>query len=249
MNIINIKNMTIDELAIKHNTDKSSLDHNYTQFYQSYFDKFIKTPKKILELGIYSTVAPPTINTCGASLKTWAEYYPEATIYGLDLVDFSVLDEHYGNIKTMCCNCEIRTHNDFDHYQNITLKNIHSNMVGGKIGLNQVINNFGGDFDIIIDDGPHTMASQQIFLGYMFPYLKSGGIFVIEDLHTSRAGGVYNDPYTDKNTLWVFENYVNNNEIKSDFMTSDEIHYLNDNIKNLYIEKGKNSEITFIIKK
>lgn len=249
MNMLNIKKMTIDELAIKHNTDKSSLDHQYTQFYQKYFDNYDKTPEKILELGIYSTTAPPRLDTCGASLQTWAEYYPNTTIYGLDLLDFSILDNHYSNIKTICCNCEIRTSIDFDTFQNDTLKNIHNGMLGGKIGLDQVVKTFGTDFDIIIDDGPHTMTSQQVFLGFMFPHLKSGGIFVIEDLHTSRAGGVYNTPYTEKNTLWMLENYIENGEIQSDFMTKNEIDYLNNNIKSVRIEKGKNSEITFIIKK
>ena len=37
--------MTIDELALKHGTDKSSLDHHYTQFYQKYFDKYISNPE------------------------------------------------------------------------------------------------------------------------------------------------------------------------------------------------------------
>ena len=122
-------------------------------------------------------------------------------------------------------------------------------MAGGKIGLDSVIKTFGLDYDVIIDDGPHTMASQQIFLGYMFQYLKSGGVFVIEDLHTSRFGGVYNTPHTDKNTLWMLENYINTHTIDSDFMVKKEIEYLNNNIKNVYIEKAKNSEITFIIKK
>lgn len=241
--------MVIDSLAIKHNTDKSSLDHQYTQFYQKYFDTYIKSPKKILELGIYSTTNPPKIDTCGASLKTWAEYYPNATVYGLDLFDFTVLDKYYNNIKTMFCNCEIRTKEDFEYYQNVTLKEIHSKMEGGKIGLESVVEKFGSDFDIIIDDGPHTMASQQIFLGYMFPHLKSNGIFVIEDLHTSKMGGNYNTPYTDKNTLWMLQNYIINKEIKSDFITNKEIDYLHENIKEIYVEKGKNSEIAFIIKK
>jgi hypothetical protein len=47
----------------------------------------------------------------------------------------------------------------------------------------------------------------------------------------------------------MLENYINTNIINSDFMVKKEIEYLNNNIKNVYVEKAKNSEITFIIKK
>jgi len=40
-------------------------------------------------------------------------------------------------------------------------------------------------FNIIIDDGGHTMQQQQITFQTLFPKLPSGGIYVIEDLHTS----------------------------------------------------------------
>lgn len=248
--------MKIDELAIKHGTDKSSLDHNYTQFYQKYFDKYISNPKKILELGIYTTTTPPLINTSGASLKTWAEYFPESMIYGLDLIDYSILDENYSNIKTLKCNCEIREDNDVWDVKNPWLLELYTDnkhkMLGGKVGLNHVISEFGGDYDIIIDDGPHTMSGQQVFLGYMFKYLKPGGVFIIEDLDTSRSkwGSSYNSyPFTEINTLYMIEYFIKNNKIISDFMLEDEKNYLNNNISDIYLEKGKNSEIAFIIKK
>ena len=41
------------------------------------------------------------------------------------------------------------------------------------------------DFDIIIDDGGHTMHQQQTSFETLFPRLKEGGLYVIEDLHTS----------------------------------------------------------------
>lgn len=253
--------MALDELAKKYKTDKSSLDHNYIKYYQKYFNHYLESPKKILELGIYSLSHPPRIDAAGASLKTWSDYFPNAEIIGLDIIDYSNLNEHesYPRIKTMACNGELRTKEEFDQITNPWLRELYSTkeMVGGMIGLNEVINRFGTDYDIIIDDGPHTMSSQQKFLGFMFKYLKSGGIFVIEDLSTSKSNNVdrtgslqYNSfPYTDKNTLWVFENYLNTKKIESDFMTKEEITYLEDNISELHIEKGTYSEITFIIKK
>lgn len=248
--------MTIDELAIKYKTDKSSLDHNYTQFYQKYYDIYVKNPKKILELGIYTTTNPTDLISSGASLKTWSEYFPECNIYGLDLPDFSILDNNISNIKTLPCNCELRVNDDINNIKNPWLKELYTTpkygMIGGQIGLNNIEKVFGVDFDIIIDDGPHTMSGQQIFFGYMFKNLRSGGLFVIEDLCTSNIswGSTYNSfPYTEYTTLWMLQQYVKTGKIISDFITSDEKKYLEENIDEMFIEKGNNSEICFIIKK
>ena len=40
--------------------------------------------------------------------------------------------------------------------------------------------------DLIIDDGPHDVFSQQIFLEKMWPILKPGGTYVIEDIFNAR---------------------------------------------------------------
>jgi hypothetical protein len=42
-----------------------------------------------------------------------------------------------------------------------------------------------GEFDVIVDDGGHKMSQQQDTFNIMFPNLKKGGLYVIEDLHTS----------------------------------------------------------------
>lgn len=40
-------------------------------------------------------------------------------------------------------------------------------------------------FDIILDDGGHTMKQQQVSFGYLINHVKSGGYYILEDLHTS----------------------------------------------------------------
>jgi len=39
--------------------------------------------------------------------------------------------------------------------------------------------------DIIIDDGSHRVSHQNLTFNHLFPYLNSGGVYLIEDLHTS----------------------------------------------------------------
>lgn len=57
-----------------------------------------------------------------------------------------------------------------------------------------------GPFDIIIDDGGHTMLQQQLSFGYLFPKaLADNGLYVIEDIGTSywpRWGGGLKRPGT-----------------------------------------------------
>lgn len=51
-----------------------------------------------------------------------------------------------------------------------------------------------GPFDVIIDDGGHTMEQHQVSLTTLWPLLNPGGVYVIEDLHTAylpEFGGKY----------------------------------------------------------
>lgn len=48
-----------------------------------------------------------------------------------------------------------------------------------------MVNAKTGPFDIIIDDGGHSMSQQITTFNTLFPLLKAKGVYVIEDLHTS----------------------------------------------------------------
>lgn len=63
---------SLRDLAIKHGTDKCSIEHDYIDFYT---DTLPKNPRKILEIGCYK----------GASLRMWRDYFPEAELHTLDL--------------------------------------------------------------------------------------------------------------------------------------------------------------------
>jgi hypothetical protein len=249
--------MRLNELAIKYNTDKSSLDHDYIKHYEKYFSENREKYTKVLELGIYTTNTGD-VDKSGASLKMWMDYFPNADIIGLDIVDYSYLDAKYPRIKTFICNGELRYSSDIDKITNPWLKQIYTQpqygLTGGQIGMINAINKFGSDYDIMIDDGPHTVSSQQIFFGFMFKYLKSGGYLVIEDLHTSHSpqrdstGQLqYNSfPFTEWNTIKMLNHFIETGKIISDFITEEEKEYIENNVDSIFMEHGKNSPICFI---
>jgi hypothetical protein len=112
------------------------------------------------------------------------------------------------------------------------------------------------DIDVILDDGSHKMYDQQITFAKMFKSLKSGGLFIIEDLHTSlevtmpeKSWCGWGDP--DKTiTLNMLKDFQNTGAIHSDYMTEDEIKYLNENIESVEIYQSKPDwSITSVIKK
>jgi hypothetical protein len=92
----------------------------------------------------------------GFSLKTWEEYFPNGMIYGIDIKDCTHMSTD--RIKAMVCS------------QN------------NPAGLNN-INEQHGPFDIIIDDGSHFSSDMNFSFNHLFPLLKEGGLYIIEDIH------------------------------------------------------------------
>jgi len=113
----------------------------------------------------------------GYSIFTLRDYFTDAQIYAIDCLDKSHLNQN----------------NDF----------ILS--VGDQANREYMRNLFTGiEFDIIIDDGGHGMEQQQVTLEEMLPRLKSKGIYILEDLHTSYEYG-YSDNTTNNTTLNLIE--------------------------------------------
>jgi hypothetical protein len=114
--------------------------------------------------------------------------------------------------------------------------------------LQELINSTFNSFDIIVDDGGHMMHQQQISLGYLFPFLNSGGVYVIEDLHTS-GHGAYTRGDSDGHMLNILTEFASTGKITSNLMTDEEIAYIENNTEVCIIEQGAQSPIAFIIKK
>ena len=88
--------MILEELAVKHNTDKAKFCHNYMPVYDALFSPIKDDVKILLELGISE----------GASIKVWRDYFKNAWIHGTDIVDYpDVLLKDFGHNIT-CHNCD-----------------------------------------------------------------------------------------------------------------------------------------------
>lgn len=92
----------------------------------------------------------------GDSQRMWNEFFPNATIYGTD-VNFM------GRIIK---------------FENNIIK------IFGDAYSDAVIDALPNDFDIIIDDGPHTLESMITFLKRYSFKVRSGGVVVIEDIQS-----------------------------------------------------------------
>jgi trans-aconitate methyltransferase len=67
--------MTLDQLGLKHGTDKASGSHNYLQWYEGFLAPLRKQHFQFIEMGVGS----------GGSLATWRDYFPYAHIVGMDI--------------------------------------------------------------------------------------------------------------------------------------------------------------------
>lgn len=96
----------------------------------------------------------------GQSIRMWTDYFTKATIHGADISKASESCESYSS--------RIKFHllNQGNEAQ---LKNLEQ----------------FSPFDLIIDDGNHFWMEQIITFKTLFPYLKSGGIYIVEDTTTS----------------------------------------------------------------
>lgn len=105
----------------------------------------------------------------GQSLRMWVDYFPNATVHGADISEASRVCESYSS--------RIKFHLT-DQNNLAQLKNLEQ----------------FSPFDIIIDDGNHWWHEQIITFQALFQYIRSGGIYVVEDTCTSYWKEYKNSP-------------------------------------------------------
>ena len=143
-------------------TDKVT-DHSYQimygKFLMPYYDH---NPKmKMLEIGLGCNM----VYGPGASVSVYKELFPKASLWEAEY-DVECVDKHRDGL----------------------LKDIH--VLTGDQGNTTVLDSWieisGGNFDVIIDDGGHSNCQILHSFEKLWPTIKSGGLYFIEDLHVGK---------------------------------------------------------------
>ncbi len=127
--------------------------------YQKYLEPLRDRPLKMLEIGLGCDMEYGP----GASYATWLEFVPHVDLY-------------YIEYDAACAK---------KWAASTTGATIFSGDQADVVFLKKFIADTGGKFDIIVDDGGHTMVQQQTSFDTLFPEVNPGGLYFCEDLQTS----------------------------------------------------------------
>ncbi|MFJ8856817.1 hypothetical protein ACIRD8_00105 [Streptomyces sp. NPDC102451] len=197
--------------------------HRYAQHYQRHLQHLKDDSINLLEIGVGGY---SRAGQGGASLRMWKHFFPNARIYGMDIQDKSFVDED--RITTF-----IGDQSD----------------PGSLVGVAAKV----GTLDVIIDDGSHLSPHILTTFETLFPLLRDGGIYAVEDTQTSywpewQGSEDRDDPKTSMSMLKRLADGLNYEEfVDADYEPS----YSDLNIVGMHfyhnlviIEKGKNAEGT-----
>eukprot|EP00439_Symbiodinium_sp_Y106_P053382 s2072_g7.t1 len=136
--------------------------------------------QRLLEVGL-GTQNPDSLSSMaglgpgfrpGGSLRAWRDYLPQAFIYGLDVMpDAMVRGE--ARVRTALADSANEGH-------------VASVMKSWGFASAPGPGTPRGVFDVVVDDGLHSPEAQIATLGSLWPWLKRGGIFVVEDINDGK---------------------------------------------------------------
>lgn len=162
--------LSLEELFTYFGTDKGIW--GYTPAYEEHLGPMRESARNILEIGICGHRDIPN-NVVGASLFAWREYFTRAHIYGLDNDGRFIFNDQH-RISTQLADA-------YDNHQ-----------------LESAMRFFGNrheTYDFICDDAVHDPVPQMKLLEALWPYLKVGGVYAIEEACPYKQPGNDLEPY------------------------------------------------------
>jgi hypothetical protein len=136
--------------------------HNYSVFYTQKFAAIQNSVSTIFECGIGSNNLEVESNMGvngrpGASLRVWRDFFQNAVVYGAD-IDRNAL------------------------FQENRIVTAYMDQLS-EASINDYFTSINQTFDIMIDDGLHTVEASLTLFENSFQYLKPGGMYMIEDVN------------------------------------------------------------------
>lgn len=133
---------TLHELAEHYATDKAT--HGYCPVYERYFAPFRDERFNLLEIGVRR----------GASIKMWLDYFPNATVYGVDIECAHKVPNRDRWVFTLC----------------------------DVADETRLLSSLGElDLRVVVDDGSHKATDIEHAFHALWPLVVPGGFYVIED--------------------------------------------------------------------
>ena len=170
--------------------------HSYLPLYQELLSSKKDSAKNVLEVGILD----------GGSIKLWNDFFVNATIYGLDIM-------HIDNIWDGIKNKEnIKLYTSFDAYNN---ENFNEHILNRNI-----------KFDILLDDGPHSLESMIQFINLYSQIMTDDGILIIEDVKSLEWIDILKDivPEHLKQFIKIYDLRQNKNRFDDIVFTIDKLN-------------------------
>lgn len=167
--------MSLRDLALKYKTDKGG-HHEYCEAYE-FFLRDLRQQRffSMIELGVGGAEHH---DRGGASLRMWREYLPDARIFAVDI-----------HPKTF----------------QIPGVKIYQGSQDDRALADSILSDMNGPAAFIIDDASHiNMLTLKTFELY-WPMLAPGGIYVVEDVHTSYWPEIYGGGWHDQSVMNVFK--------------------------------------------
>jgi predicted O-methyltransferase YrrM len=148
------------------NADKSPFNiyghrHPYTPVYAMLMSQYKTSLVRFVEIGVAG----------GASVNMWNKYFEKGTFYFYDR-DQNFLDHSAQNVD--CSK------------NNFALMDVRSSE-----SIRLALSATGGSLDILLDDSSHNPDDQTLIIHEALPFLRSGGMIIIEDVNRDEPEETY----------------------------------------------------------
>lgn len=137
---------------VEYPSDKNSYHSYIEDVYEEYFSTYRNKKINLLEIGV----------SYSGSIRLWNDYFKNATIYGVD--NFSCGQDHKNKSLDLIDG----------KYENIK--------IFAEDAYTKETADLLPSFDLIIDDGPHTLDTQIKAINLYLSKLKKTGVMFIEDI-------------------------------------------------------------------